>query len=88
VTKPKRKEKHALDELKTQIDAIQHGVRLIRESGISEKALFLLIQRAAPSFGGYNKRKPSIGMIRSVIEGMDALKEYVFPEEEDDAEHD
>jgi len=88
MTKRKRKEKHPLDELKTQIDAIQHGVRLIRESGISDHALYLLIQRAAPAVGRrYTKAKPSISMIKAVLAGMDRLKEYVFPEE-DDAEHD
>ena len=80
-----RKEKDFLDEFKQQIESIQEGVRLIRESGISDAALYVLIQRASPSFGGYNKKKPSVGMIKSVMAGMDALKEYVFPEEDDGA---
>jgi len=83
--KPTRKEKHPLDEFKSQIEAIQDGVQRIRDSGISDDALYVLIQRAAPTFGGQTKKKPSISMIRAVMAGMDRLKEYVFPDEDDDA---
>ena len=79
----KRKENEPLAEFKQQIESVQEGVRLIRESGISDEALFLLIQRASPSYGVRPARKVSIRMIRAVIEGMDALKDFVFPEEED-----
>jgi len=82
--KPKRKEKHPMDELKVQLESIQDGVRMIRESGISDDALFLLIQRASPSYGYRPAKKVSIRMIKAVIAGMDALKEYVFPEDEDE----
>lgn len=86
MTPAKRKEKHPLDEFKIQIESIQDGVRLIRESGISDDALYVLIQRASPTFGGYNKKKPTIGMIKAVMSGMDGLKDFVFPEEEEDDE--
>lgn len=81
----KRKEKEPLAEFKQQIESIQTGVQLIRESGISDVALYVLIQRASPTFGSYNKKKPSIGMIKAVMSGMDGLKDYVFPEEDDGA---
>lgn len=80
----KRKEKEPLAEFKQQIESIQEGVRLIRESGISEDALYHLIQRASPTYGTRPARKVSIKMIRAVMDGMDALKEYVFPEEDED----
>ena len=86
MTARKRKEKEPLAEFKQQIESIQTGVRLIRDSGISDDALFLLIQRASPSYGVRPAKKVTIRMIKAVIAGMDALKDFVFPyDEEDDA---
>ena len=81
----KRKEKEPLAEFKQQIESIQIGVQLIRDSGISDDALFHLIQRASPSYGTRPAKKVSIKMIKAVMSGMDALKDYVFPEEDDGA---
>lgn len=64
--------------LKEQIQAIQEGVCKLKSVGMRESVLYMLISRAA----GVNTRgKPiPIGVIRRVMEGIDGLHDYVFPE--------
>ena len=77
-------ERTDFEKLAEVVDAISVAVTELRESGISEAALVLLIQHAAPACGGkYQKRKPTQSEIRAVMDGMEALSEYVFPPEEE-----
>ena len=75
-----------IDDLRVEVESIAEGVEKIRCSGITDDALIMLIQRAAPSIttGRYNRTtKPSKKMIEAVLEGIEGLEEYVFGSEED-----
>ena len=61
--------------LAESIKAISQGVRKLREGPLNDRALFLLIQHAAPKL---NYQAPSVAVIRSVLDGIDALEvEYL-----------
>ncbi len=70
-----------LDELKEQIDAINTAVDKIAESGITYRALYLLVQAASPAVRG---KKIPIKMIEAVFGGFEGLKEYVFEGDDDE----
>ena len=72
------------DELRAQVDAIAQSVNDLQQSGISDRALVLLIQASCPlvSVSGRD-RKPGTMMIRAVMDGLANLDEFVFPTEED-----
>ena len=73
-----------LEELRDTVDAIQVGIEEVRNSGISDAALITLIQEAAPTIViGRTTKKPSKGMIRATLQGLDNLQSYVFGESED-----
>ena len=70
-----------IEQLRAEVQAITAAVKTLRKSGISEKALVTLIHKATKPCGPqYNKKKPSPVMIRAVIDGMEGLEAYVFPE--------
>ena len=61
--------------LATSIKAIADGVRKLRNGRLNDRALFLLIQDAAPSTGGkYNRSHIGIPAIKAVLEGIDNLE--------------
>ena len=65
--------------LREQVEAISDAVKKLRSSGISEKALVLLIQHASPTCGPrHDKTKPKATVIRAVMQGMENLEAYVF----------
>lgn len=74
-----------IEELRETVDSINEGIMDIRNSGITDAALIVLIQEAAPivSFGTSSK-KPSKTMIKAVLRGLDNLQSYVFEEESGD----
>ena len=77
-------ERTNFEKLAEVVDAISVAVTELRESGISEAALVLLIQHASPGVGSRcQKKKPTTKEIRAVMDGMEALSEYVFPPEEE-----
>ena len=68
-----------LERLAEVVDAISVGVTQIRKSGISERALAILIREASPS-------KVTLTQIRATLDGMEALSEFVFPPEREEDE--
>jgi hypothetical protein len=72
-----------IDELKAMVTSIDRGVKKLTKSGISRRALILLIQHASPQVGGNRStRKPRVQDIEAVLSGMEGLREYVFGEDE------
>lgn len=70
----------AVEVLAESIKTIAEGVRKLRTGPLNEKALVLLIQHAAPSFGNYPPKKVSVSEIRAVLEGMESLERvYLKP---------
>lgn len=60
----------------THIKAISDGIKKLRSGRLNDKALFLLIQNAAPSIGGkYSTQKVSITEIRAVFQGLESLED-------------
>jgi hypothetical protein len=74
-----------LDELKSVVKSIQAGVRKIRDTGLNEEVLLLLIQHASPTVTGHKvpRRKVKQQEVRAVLEGLDNLADYMFGEERD-----
>jgi hypothetical protein len=61
--------------LAESIKAIAQGVRKLREGPLNDRCLILLIQHAAPKI---NYQAPSVVVVRSVLDGIDALEtEYL-----------
>jgi len=56
------------------IIAISEGVKKLRQGRLTDSALYLLIQRAAPNVGKYNSTPVSITYIKSVMQGMESLE--------------
>lgn len=74
-----------IEQLRTEVEAISKAVKKLRSSGISDRALLLLIQHSCPTVprhGGGVAQRPSIKTIQAVIDGMDALDEFVFGDEQ------
>lgn len=56
------------------IVAISAGMKKLRSGRLNDKALYLLIQDATPSFGGkWNKKPVTISAVKAVIEGIESL---------------
>lgn len=75
-----------IEDLKTEVEAISASVTKLRNSGITDDALLVLIQHASPSISVGSRRsqgKPTLTMIRAVMDGMEDLETYVFGEEDD-----
>lgn len=80
-------EQTELEQLREKVESISEAARKIRESGISEPALLLLIQHNAPSpypKGPKYGRKISKAEISAVIDGMESLADFVFDGEGED----
>lgn len=57
------------------IVAISAGIKELRKTRLNDKALFLLIQNAAPSIGGKYRYAPlSIKTIKAVFDGIENLE--------------
>ena len=67
-----------LDELKMQVEVISKTVAGLREE-ISDKALVLLIQHAAPTVNG---NKVPAKTIEAVLNGLECLEKFVLKEVE------
>ena len=76
VRQPAEPEKQVPTEvLASSIVAIAEGVRKLRAGPLNDKALFLLIQHAAPNVGRHGYTPLSIKDIRATLDGIDALEE-------------
>lgn len=62
----------AVEIIAESIEIISNGIKELRNSPLNDKALYLLIQHAAPT-GRYNQRI-GISDIRAVIEGIESLE--------------
>ena len=72
----------ALEELRDVVEAISRNVEELRETGISERALLMLIRSASPSYGAGKQVTQS--QVQAVLDGMEALAEFVFPQGDPD----
>lgn len=61
------------------IKIISEGIRKMRQGRLKDKALFLLIQNAAPCVSGrYGNSKIGITEVKAVIQGIESLeREYL-----------
>ena len=55
-----------IEDLQERVAAIQKTIEAIKTSGVSEKALFLLVQHSAPSVKG---KKIPVGVITAILGG-------------------
>ncbi|MCK5236619.1 MAG: hypothetical protein KAR06_06500 [Deltaproteobacteria bacterium] len=75
-------EKHIeLAQLREEIRALQQAVESIKAHGIRESLLMIAIQRSAGMVGHPAKLIP-MGHVKGVLEGIEYLEGYMFPEEE------
>lgn len=66
-----------IEVLAESIVAMAAGIRKLRAGRLNDRALFLLIQHAAPSIGKYGQ-KLGVSDIKAVFAGIDALEsEYL-----------
>lgn len=66
----------AVEIIANEIIAISSGIKKLREGPLNDKALFLLIQNAAPRVGpGYNKKMIGVQHIKFVLEGIESLED-------------
>jgi hypothetical protein len=79
MAKPKTQVEKDLEKLREVTEQVTRLMETIRESGISDNALALLIQHSAGNIGG---RKIPIRTIWAVINGIESLEEFVFPQED------
>ena len=70
-----------IEDLKNSIEDIHSAVNDIKNTGISEDALIVLIQNSAPKQGSRHQGYKMIGktLIKDVLSGIENLKDYVFP---------
>ena len=74
VQSPEKEKEVPTEVLASSIKAIAEGVRKLRSGRLNDRALFLLIQDAAPATGGkYNHSRVGIPAIKAVLEGIDSL---------------
>ena len=72
-----------IKDMKTTINKIQKAVDELKASGINRNALYALIQRSAGSRPERMKSGPiPMAIVRAVCEGIEDLKDYVFPPED------
>lgn len=65
----------SVEVMAASIKAIAEGIRKLRSGPLTDRALFLLIQDAAPSIGGkYQSAPVPIKTIRAVFDGVDQLE--------------
>lgn len=61
--------------LAENIVRIADGIRRLRSGRLNDKALYLLIQHAAPTLGAkYTTTRVSLAEIKAVFEGIEALE--------------
>ncbi len=79
----KKEFKKQVDDLKVEIKSIQEGVFKLRTTGIRENLIYSMIQKASDNVGGRCHSQPiPIATIKAIMEGIEGLYEYVFPEVE------
>lgn len=71
----------SLDVIADEIVAISIAMNRLRSTRLTDDALFLLIQNAAPTVGSkYKKRSMSVTQIKAVFDGIEAMKQkYLRP---------
>lgn len=79
VVKQDEQEPVTVEVLAQEIVAISAGVKKLRGGRLTDRALFLLIQNAAPQAGTrFNKKPLSMNTIKAVFEGIESLeREYI-----------
>lgn len=60
--------------MEKSIIAISEGIKKLRSTRLNDKALFMLIAHASPSYGGYPKVKISTRNVEAVITGIESLE--------------
>ena len=65
----------SVEVLASSIVSISEGIKKLRAGRLTDRALFLLVQNAAPNVGGrYNQSPVSMRDIKAVFEGIDNLE--------------
>lgn len=60
--------------MEKSIISISEGIKKLRSTRLNDKALFMLIVHAAPSYGTYPKIKICVRDVQAVIEGIESLE--------------
>lgn len=60
--------------MEKSIIAISEGIKTLRSTRLNDKALFMLIAHASPSYGNHPKTKICVRDVQSVIEGIESLE--------------
>jgi hypothetical protein len=86
-TTDKEKFIKSMEDLKSKIEAVQAGVKALKETGRSEDMIYHMIQKASPTVGKAigglaNKSPVPIKTIKAIVQGLDRLYEVTFPERE------
>ncbi len=69
-----------IEDLQERVAAIQKTIEAIKTSGVSERALFLLVQHSAPSVKG---KKIPVSVIKAVFDGMDGLEAFITAQDDE-----
>ena len=79
LVKQDEKEPIMAEVLAAEIIAISAGIKNLRNGRLNDRALFLLIQHAAPQTGAkFNKKPLSMSAIKAVFDGIESLEhEYL-----------
>lgn len=64
-----------IEVMEKSIIAILEGIKKLRSTRLNDKALFILIAHASPSYGPYPKTKICVRDVQMVIDGIESLEE-------------
>ena len=79
--KSNQEAKDAVGNFKDKIHAIQKGVCELRDTGIKDSVLYLLIQRNSQRFTNIRNNQISIDDVKAIMRGIATLPDYIFPPE-------
>jgi len=63
-----------IEVMEKSIISISEGIKKLRSTRLNDKALFMLIAHASPSYGQYPKTKICVRDVQAVIEGISSLE--------------
>ena len=63
-----------IEQLQKEVRAISKAIAKIRKSGISDRALMLLIQASAGTVGS---KKVSMKLVRAIVLGIENLEDFI-----------
>ena len=78
--KETNKFEQSVKDLKETVQAVQKGINDLKQSGLNEDLLIYAIQKAAQPFN-HSYTQIKVGDIKAMISGIENLKSYIFPKE-------